>query len=328
MKLPTFLPTVLALTILFASCDKHESVTPPLPDLPDPSDICSSMDDIKFREYCYKTFDTDGDWKISPDEAAAVHTTDLREYNQQIYSTKGIAYFPNLTTLHIPRSLESIDLSHNTELRFLDCASSCLTEINLMQNSKLELRASFENCEQLKTVFLPGGICEIGDNTFFNCISLTAINIPPGVRRIGKRAFCNCTSLYQINLNEELEEIDTAAFLSCSGLAYIDFPVSLRFLRCAAFQNCTRLRYADMRSQSGQVREIESDAFSRCFLMKRVILPKNLEVIGEYAFHYTQLTSIWLPENLKRIEAAAFRGCDIKGDIFRLAGSSGVPGLV
>lgn len=130
-----------AAMLLFAACSKDDEESG-LPSLPDPNDVCSAMDDLKFMEYCYKNFDINGDGKVSKAEAEAVRGMEIRNYD--INSLKGIAYFPNLQALFCPsQDLTSLDISKNTALTYLYCSFNELTSLDISKNTAL----TYLNCD-------------------------------------------------------------------------------------------------------------------------------------------------------------------------------------
>ena len=105
-------------------------------------DVCTQMDDIDFMSFCYKSFDVNGDSRVSMSEAAAVHVMNL--YSKHIKSLNGIEYFANLTSLQCgANKLTSLDVSKNTALQSLDCNHNKLTSLDVSKNSALQTL----NCE-------------------------------------------------------------------------------------------------------------------------------------------------------------------------------------
>lgn len=100
------------------------------------NDVCTKMEDINFKQYCYDNFDVNKDGVVSMDEASTVFHIDIRE--RKIYSLKGLEYFPQLTVLHASyNQLSSIDVSRNTQLNELYCYDNNLTSLNVSNNIKL-----------------------------------------------------------------------------------------------------------------------------------------------------------------------------------------------
>ena len=121
--------------------------------------------DAEVEKICVSNWDTDGDFKLSYDEAAAVTKLDYVFDNN-----KGIYFFD--------------ELEHFTSLTELFGAESG--------------RACFEKCAQLQSITLPIGLTKIGYFAFRNCGSLKTITIPETVSTIGKLAFQFASSLVSV----------------------------------------------------------------------------------------------------------------------------------
>lgn len=95
--------------------------------------------------------------------------------------------------------------------------------------------------------------------------------------------------LQAINLKESeivganAHEIPIGAFANKSSLIHFVFP-----------EKVTKIRY---------------DAFARTLLSGALIIPDDVIEIGEYAFANTNISSLQLPANLKRLEGGVFEGC-------------------
>lgn len=101
-------------------------------------DVCSKMDDIKFKNYCYEHFDSNGDGKVSKEEAESVR--EIVVSDNGIYSLKGIEYFKNLRVLDCGMNeITSLDLTHNTQLTELDCSYCWLNNLVISKNKQLDV---------------------------------------------------------------------------------------------------------------------------------------------------------------------------------------------
>ena len=101
---------------------------------------------------------------------------------------------------------------------------------------------TFKDCNNLKSVFLPEGLTEIGKYSFENCINLEQIKIPETVETLGELAFYNCSALKNIELPEKLKTIGRQAFNHCSSLECIDIPDGVTELLAATFSFCSSLK--------------------------------------------------------------------------------------
>ena len=94
------------------------------------------IEDMYFRSFLVKTYDTNGDREISIKEAEKI--TELRISGKSISSLKGIEYFKNLTFLECPiNKLTSLDVSKNIKLLHLDCYGNQLTSLDVSKNIEL-----------------------------------------------------------------------------------------------------------------------------------------------------------------------------------------------
>ncbi len=78
-------------------------------------------------------------------------------------------------------------------------------------------------CSSLKSVTIPDGVTEIGEDAFGGCSSLTSITIPDGVTEISREAFSGCSPLKSVTIPESVTEIGTRAFNGCDSLTDINF---------------------------------------------------------------------------------------------------------
>lgn len=114
---------------VFVSCQKDA--------LKPVDDVCSVMDDDAFKEYCLKSFDSDGDGILSMEEAAAVELIRINN-SPNLVSLKGIEYFTKLTDLSCGgNQLASLDVTKNGQLTSLSCGFNQLTSLDVSKNTKL-----------------------------------------------------------------------------------------------------------------------------------------------------------------------------------------------
>ena len=119
----------LFLAGVFVSCQKDA--------LKPVDDVCSVMDDDAFKEYCLKSFDSDGDGILSMEEAAAVELIRISN-SSNLVSLKGIEYFTKLTDLSCGgNQLASLDVTKNGQLTSLSCGFNQLTSLDVSKNTKL-----------------------------------------------------------------------------------------------------------------------------------------------------------------------------------------------
>ena len=82
---------------------------------------------------------------------------------------------------------------------------------------------AFYQCDQLKSISIPGNIKSIGDYTFYGCYTLTNVAISDSnhLTSIGKSSFSRCSSLTSITIPSSVISIGEWAFAYCSSLTSI-----------------------------------------------------------------------------------------------------------
>ena len=131
------LTAIFAIAIISCKKDNENPDDPsnPLPPLTEKDDVCSAMNNAKFKAYCLENFDTDKDGKLSIAEANAVTKIDV--YMLGISSLNGIEYFANLQILYCgSNQLISLDVSKNTALTYLSCNGNQLTSLDVSNSVK------------------------------------------------------------------------------------------------------------------------------------------------------------------------------------------------
>lgn len=181
-----------------------------------------------------------------------------------------------------------------------------LTEVEFGASVSEIENAAFAGCKALDGIVLPESVTEIKANTFNGCSALTEIVISEGVTEIGAKAFLNCSSLEKITLPSSLTAIGDAAFRYCTKLTEITIPDSVESLGESAFENCSLLESAVI---SQKISEIPQKLFQNSRVLKSVEFRGDVTKIGEYAFYYTGIEEITLPDTVKEIGSYAFQNC-------------------
>lgn len=151
------------------SCDKDTSAdnnepSGEYPELEEVDDVCTKMDDINFKIYCYDNFDTDGDAKVSMTEAKAVAAIECDD----VTSFAGLEYFTNLKSFK-SSSVVKVDFRYNKNLESINCAGSDIESADLSYNENLKSIIFYE-CELLTSVTLPDNLTSIERSAFYGCI--------------------------------------------------------------------------------------------------------------------------------------------------------------
>ncbi|MBE6876406.1 MAG: leucine-rich repeat domain-containing protein [Ruminococcus sp.] len=86
----------------------------------------------------------------------------------------------------------------------------------------------------LKSVFIPDTVTEIGYDAFYDCMFLEQVRLPAKLKIISGATFEECTSLKHIILPDGLEQIDGSAFFN-TNIKEADIPESVKFIGSCAF---------------------------------------------------------------------------------------------
>ena len=149
---------------------------------------------------------------------------------------------------------------------------------------------AFTLCTSIKEVTVPDSVVSIGYGAFSFCDSLIDITLPEKLTAISDSTFQNCPSLANINIPDSVTSIGIEAFLGCSSLTSVKLPEKLSYMDVGAFRNCSAL--TDITIPDG-IKTIPLEAFKKCTDLTSIILPASIESIGEWAFSYTGLKTIY-----------------------------------
>ena len=193
--------------------------------------------------------------------------------------------------LFIPEGITHID----------DNACDCfeqLEELVLPDSLKKIGREAFAGCENLKKIHFGNGVEEIGECAFDACESLSEIDLPGCINWIDEYAFASCRSLSRVHISNGSDSegcgyiynICERAFAHCKALTYVDIEKRVEDWGDEVFAN-TGLREFVCPDMIEREREqfhtgvyLSERMFENCSKLKRIVLPRNLECIGEDAF--------------------------------------------
>ena len=192
-------------------------------------------------------------------------------------------YCKKLQTIELPSSLTSIG-----EYSFCNCGS--ITTIKIPSGVTTIPTQAFSNCG-LETIELPDGLTSIGKQAFNNCVELNISSLPSSLTSIGENAFWYCSSLALTELPSGLTSIEDSAFQGCFELALSSLPSGLTSIGDYAFSNCTKVTIPEIPSG---ITIISSHVFEYLTVPK-LILQGNIERILAYAFAYTKINTLALP---------------------------------
>lgn len=206
----------------------------------------------------------------------------------------------DLTSVTIPDSVTSIG-----DDVFRDCTSLITVT---MPNSITSIgNYAFLGCTNLESVTIPNSITSIGRSTFSGCTELTNITIPDNVTSIGDHAFYKCISLTSVTIPDNVTDICWGAFRECTGLESLTIGSGVVNIEYFAFHDCKKLTSLVI---PDSVKSISGEAFEDCVALKEITIGKNLKNVGYRAFFdCTELTKInWNAENANDFTIDKFGG--------------------
>ena len=244
-----------------------------------------------------------------------------------------------LTSVQLPRTITYLNSS-----LFSNCKS--LRTFTIPDNITSIYGSVFQSCHSLSEVNIPSSVTSIGKYAFRYCNSLKSITIPNSVKTIDRGAFYQCKALTDVQLPDSLTTITQEMFFECTALESITIPAGVTHIEKDAFDWCSKLKTMTLHNK---IEYIDEWAFSQTEISTFVLAMKNAEEacnnrvnkilhnigqqyatrkitiagekvrdlvvpnivdsISDYAFAYSYIASVDIPNNLKRINPTAFYKC-------------------
>ena len=201
----------------------------------------------------------------------------------------------SLTSITIPEGVTSIE-----SYAFYNASS--LTSVTFAEGSQLAGigEYTFWNASSLTSITIPASVEGIGQYAFYKASSLTSIIIPSGVTSIGDYAFAYTAKLQSITVDP-----DNANYSSLDGVLFNKNKTIL-------------LKYPTGNSAvsytvPSSVETIEGRSFSILEYtdnntLRTIILNNGLKNINIFAFRYSVVQSINIPDSVTSIGESAFSG--------------------
>lgn len=247
----------------------------------------------------------------------------LNELDMQEVDMQRIKQGPkNVTKLLLPTSLIEI-----SEEAFEDCN---IESIVIPASVKSIGNSAFCHCSNLETVSFESdskieiieggwyGFSSTPTGVFAHCSKLKEINIPASVKIIRGGAFYGCESLAKVTFdkNSNLEELEgdydyydyRGVFAGCTSLTTILIPKNVKKIGVSTFANCSALQSVVFEADS-KLEEIDGGFW-----------PDKGDDRGAF-INCSALSSISIPSKVRRIGAAAFKGCTSLESVTFMPGS-------
>ena len=244
-----------------------------------------------------------------------------------------------LTSVSLPNTITYLNSS-----LFSNCTA--LRTFTIPDNITSIYGSVFESCSSLSEINIPSSVTSIGKYAFRYCNSLKSITIPNSVKSIYRGAFYKCKALTDITLPDSLTTVSQEMFYECTALESITIPIGVTHIENKAFYWCSNLKTMTLHAN---IEYIDEWAFSQTEISTFVLAMKNAEEacnnrvnkilhnigqqyatrkitiagekvrdlvvpnivdsISDYAFAYSYIASVDIPNNLKRINPTAFYKC-------------------
>jgi len=266
-----------------------------------------------------------------------------------------------LNKINIQESVENIG-----DYAFAGCNN--LTDIIIPESVKSIGAYAFYDCFNLKSINIPVKVESISNNVFCNCNELESIIIPDSIKSIGKHAFWGCNKLTKVEFEGEINQalFDSDAFPigdlrdkyyatnsnngtpgkytrqsdsniwakpdiinsfnsiedfqtylqnQPANIATAPYNIKLNVDDVSRIASTLQTygvgKYVNLDLSGSTFTDIKNEVFSECSSLTSIIIPNNVKRIGEQAFYScTNLTSITIPIGVTSIEDQAFYGCD------------------
>ena len=187
--------------------------------------------------------------------------------------------------------------------------------VQVLPDTKIIGEQAFFGGDRIRHVVLPEGLEEI---RAYSLASLAEVELPSTVSVIGDYAFDGC-KMKDIVLPAGIRSIGANPFVMCRNLAVIQIDAGN--VRYSVFENAlydldthTLISWPlGCGEKNPVIREGTQVIGSYAFYFsefKQIHLPEGLQIIGDTAFYHSSLKSINFPSSLQSIGEAAFANCE------------------
>ncbi len=203
---------------------------------------------------------------------------------------------PNLTQLHIPASVTTVEpigqgFLHSLTQVTVDAANPvCMAEDGVLFNKDKTALILFPAEKPVTAYTVPATATKIDPYAFSWCMKLTSITLPEGLKTIEEYAFAGCQGLTTLPIPSTVETIGGCAFFDCNQLTSITLPEGLQTIGAIAFSGCNQLTEIAIPEGITTISEL---VFYNCSALTAVHIPASVTSIGWSAFDGTALTDVY-----------------------------------
>ncbi len=166
---------------------------------------------------------------------------------------------------------------------------------------------ALQNNPHLLKVRLPSSLKRIPESLFFGCRSLKELIIPAEVQEVGSEAFLECVGLEKVIFQGVNCQLSPANFYKCFSLQEIKLPEQIEVLPPFLFAGCESLIRIEL---PASVRKIGEGLFNRCTALQELVLPPQITEIPNQCLEYcTSLTRLIIPEQVHKLGDYSLSWC-------------------
>ncbi|MGN0530773.1 MAG: clostripain-related cysteine peptidase [Eubacterium sp.] len=252
----------------------------------------------------------------------SVVKTENGELTFDVYSDHAelIGYSGTDARIEIPSNVEGKDVTVIATQAFEDksgeyavnLGNQNIVEVVLPETITEISDSAFSMVSNLEKVNLPEGTTKIGNGAFFET-ALKSVDFPETLESIGSEAFYY-TQIENVHIPKNVQEILGNPFMYCSNLNTFSVDKKNKNYTVVNDFLCTKDKKTLISGLNVEnviipknIENIGNYAFAGCENVKSVEFSKNIISIGNYAFYNTSLSQLNLSENLKKIGFCAFR---------------------
>jgi len=211
---------------------------------------------------------------------------------------------------------DSFGVKYSPDKKRLLKAPDEIKEYSTIESTHIIKREAFKSCCDLESIIITDNVLEIENDAFSDCDKLTYVKLSDSILKIGESTFRSC-GFSSIVLSDSILEIESGAF-SLSKLVSVFIPQSVKILHGNPFSCCTCLKeievdknnpYYDSRNNCNAIIETQNNVLvSGC---QSTMIPDSVRAIGDYAFYFTDLTSVIIPNSVISIGNYAYSASKI-----------------
>ena len=163
---------------------------------------------------------------------------------------------------------------------------------------------------------VPDGVSVIMGAAFEGCNNVTRVTLPLSLKRIEGNAFTDCINLQSISIPSGVEYIGSAAFIACKKLSSVTIPPSVTYIGDAAFALCDELQSIYVESTNAHYKSDLGVLYTKDGLKllqypcgrpdKHYSVENGTDTIGDRAFAYSNVKSVYLPKSVKALDYSTF----------------------